>query len=121
MKASIRGSNLGFFKLKGHWREEGSEEVTPEPSLFVPGISLKRAHKLGNKFNQDAIVYSGPETKGKVALIFKSGTKQVIGKFHPQKIAQFYSSVRGKTFVFEGFEYVPQTAVEALIAVHHGR
>jgi hypothetical protein len=116
LKGAIRSANLGFFKMKGRWKEEGADEATAEPSLFVPGIPLKLAHKLGNKYDQDAIIYAGPETKGKVALIFKNKSKQVIGKFHPQAIAQAYSTVKGNTFTFECFEYIPQNHIETLIA-----
>lgn len=121
LKSAIRGADLGFFKLKGWWQEEGTDEATAEPSLFVPDIPLDLARKLGKKYDQDAIIYSGAETNGKVALIFKNGSKQVIGKFHPQAIAQAYSSVKGKTFTFEGFEYVKSSAVEAMIEMYHGR
>lgn len=116
LQNSIRSAGLGFFKLLGHWKEEGQDEATAEPSLFVPGISKELAHKLGNKFDQDAVVYSGPETEGNISLIFKSGSLQKIGKFSPSKVSQAYSSVKGKTFVFEGFEYIAQSYTETLIA-----
>ena len=115
LKGKIRGSGLGFFKLVGHWKEEGQEEATAEPSLFVPGISKQQAVGLGLSYNQDAVIYGGPETQGLVTLIFKGGGEQSIGKFHPGRIAQAYSSLRGKTFTFEGFEYPAQTFVEGLI------
>jgi hypothetical protein len=116
LKGAIRAAGLGFSKMKGHWREKGQPEATPEPSLFVSGISFKLAHKLGNKYDQDAVIYGGPETNDKVVLIHKSGSTQNIGKFHPQKIAQAYSSIKGKTFIFEGFEYIAQSFMETLIA-----
>ncbi len=115
LQGKIRGAGLGFFKLVGHWKEEGQEEATAEPSLFVPEISKALAEKLGAAYNQDAVIYGGSETQGLVTLIFKGGGEQSIGKFHPGRIAQAYSSLRGKTFTFEGFEYPAQTFVEGLI------
>lgn len=116
LQSALRGANLGFSKLLGHWKEEGQEEASAEPSLFVKGITKRLANKLGNRYNQDAILYAGPDTDGKVVLVFKNGSEITIGKFHPGKIAQAYSSVRGKTFTFEGFEYPAQSHVEMLIA-----
>lgn len=121
LEGKIRGAGLGFFKLVGHWKEEGQDKATAEPSLFVPGITKALATKLGNEFDQDAVIYGGPETQGLVTLIFKGGGEQSIGNFHPGKIVQAYSSLRGKTFTFEGFEYPAQTFVEGIIerAISH--
>jgi hypothetical protein len=104
LQSQIRSADLGFFKLVGHGQEEdeeGNVESVKEPSLFVPGISHSLAIKLMNQYNQFAIVYSGPETNDKISLIQKSGPNVDLGKFRPQKIAQFYSKVKGKSFVFE--------------------
>jgi hypothetical protein len=116
LEASVRSAGLGFFKLLGHWKEEGQEKATSEPSLFVPGASKALATKLGTKYNQDAVIYAGPDTNGKVTLVFRDGGEQNLGKFNPGKIAQAYSSLRGRTFTFEGWEYPAQTFVEGLIA-----
>jgi len=104
LQQQVRSANLGFFKLVGHGQEEdetGEVQSVKEPSLFVPGIDYNLAVKLMNEYNQFAIVYSGPETNGKVSLVEKGGKQTDLGKFKPQKIAQFYSKVKGKSFVFE--------------------
>ena len=116
LRNDIRSAGLGFFRLLGHWKQVGQDEVTAEPSLFVPGISKQLITKLSRKYDQDAVVWSGPETGGNVILIARGGSEQSIGKFHPGRIAQFYSSVRGGSFTFEGFEYPPQTSMQALLA-----
>ena len=88
----------------GHGQEEdedGKVQSVKEPSLFVPGIDYNLAVKLMNDYSQFAIVYSGPETNDKISLIEKGGKQTNLGKFKPQKIAQFYSKVKGKSFVFE--------------------
>ena len=62
LKKHIRSLGLGFTTLEGHYREKGQKETTPEPSLFIPGISKEQVTALGNKYNQDSVLYSGPET-----------------------------------------------------------
>jgi len=104
LQQQIRSADLGFFKLVGHGQEEdetGEVQTVKEPSLFVPDIDYGLAVRLMNQYNQFAIVYSGPETKGNVSLVEKDGKQTNLGKFKPQKIAQFYSKIKGKSFVFE--------------------
>jgi hypothetical protein len=128
LKTQIRNLGLGFNVLKGHWREcqdtTISYEECPEdqlvdavePSLFVSGIDLNNANKLGNSWEQDAIIYSGPETAGDVSLIFKDGSKLNLGKFSPNAISQAYSELKnGRTFKFEYVEWPTQGKTEALI------
>jgi hypothetical protein len=72
-----------------------------EESLFVPNISAKEIHNLGKKYEQDAVIFGGEQTKGNATLIFKDGKVENIGKFSPNKIQQAYSKLKGgKTFVF---------------------
>ena len=104
LQQQIRSADLGFFKLVGHGQEEdedGEVQSVKEPSLFVPGIDYKFAVKLMKEYNQFAIVFSGPETGDKIVLLEQNGKQTDLGKFKPQKIAQFYSKVKGKSFVFE--------------------
>lgn len=127
LMGDIRSLGLGAFKLRGRWRECQDPSIpyddcpqakmldVGEPSMGVVGIEKKQAARLGKKYDQDAIVYLGPETDGKAILIFKDGKELVIGAFKPQRIAQAYSKVKGKSFVFEGWEYPAQTHVEVLI------
>lgn len=113
LKSDIRSENLGFFEVEGHWRECQDPNVdykdcpdaklkdSIEVSLFVPGISRDTIAKLCKEYGQDAVVYSGPETEGKVVLIFKNGGTTVIGsKFEPNKVAQAYSVVKNRSFLF---------------------
>ena len=104
LQQQVRSADLGFFKLVGHGQEEdddGNVQSVKEPSIFVPGISYNLATKLMDEYKQFAIVFSGPETKDKISLVEKGGKKTDLGGFKPQKIAQFYSQVKGKSFVFE--------------------
>jgi len=112
LKNKIRSMNLGFIQLQGVGQEEDEEgKVTQvkEPSLFIPNIKQKQAQKLSDTYKQWGYIYSGPETNDKIVLISKEG-QQNIGAFHPQKIAQFFSKIKGKPFTFEGVE--PTTYME---------
>jgi len=124
LAGEVRSLGLGFFKLIGHWKECQDPTVdyakcppdqlqdTKEPALFVPGISLKDVKRLGAKYEQDAVVYGGPDTDGKVMLIPRGGSMSSLGSFSPNKIAQAYSRVRGRPFTFE---YVTQSWGESMI------
>ena len=50
----VRSQNLIFFDGVG---KDKDGAWTPEPSLFIIGIKLKRAISIGNKFQQNAIVF----------------------------------------------------------------
>lgn len=125
LQGEVRSLGLGFFKLRGHWKEcqdstipydECPKELlvdSEEPAIFVPGLALKDAKRLRAKYDQDAVVYAGPETKGMVALLTSSGLS-MLGSFSPNRISQAYSRLRGRPFVFE---YVAQSYSEKLIEV----
>lgn len=120
LEGTVRSLGLGFFKLKGHWMECKDPNIdyakcpnnmkvpVIEISLFVPNLTLKQALKLAKKYDQDSIVYQGPETKDKVELVSKNGSSiDKLGKFNPDAIGRAYSKVKGRTFTFEGFQWQP--------------
>ena len=122
LEGEVRSLGLGYFKLLGHWREcqvdvpydecpDDQLVDAKEPALFVPNIELKDMDRLRRKYDQDAVIYSGPETEDQVSLI-TGGSPRKLGKFSPGKIAQAYSQIRGRPFVFE---YVAQSWNENLI------
>lgn len=133
LKGAIRGKGHGFNVLVGHWQECQDPAVpyekcppdqlvdATEPSLFVTGITLEDAKDLGNSYEQDAIIFAGPETGGKVQLVFKDGGTMDIGSFSPMAIAQAYSELRGgkkkaaRHFRFEYVEWPTQGQTEALL------
>jgi hypothetical protein len=141
LKDFIRSRGLGYIQLRGHWQECQDPNVdydkcppeqmkdSIEPSLMVFKIDQKTATDLGKKFDQDAVVYAGPETGGMVKLFFKNGETMDLGTFNPMAIAQAYSEFRSKQdkalkkgalprverhFTFEGYSYPAQSFVEKL-------
>lgn len=134
LKKSIRNLGLGFVVVKGHWKECQDPNVSysdcpedqlvdaVEPSLFIPGITKEQAVKLGIvEHKQDAIVFAGPESNGRVILIFNDGNTMDIGDFKPQSMGQAFTELRkskqstGRYFKFEGVEYQAQNYIENLI------
>ena len=122
LEGEFRKIGVGGIKIIGHWREapEGMwfgrnvDEMDPaqlvdvvEESYFVPlpsHLGLNEFNKwvmeMVNRFSQDAAIFSDGAT---VFLIDKVGELTVVGKgVSVGKIQQAYSSLRGKTFVFEG-------------------
>ena len=113
LEADLRSKGYGFFKVEGHWQECQDSELnyiecppnklqdSVEVSLFVPHMKKDDAAALCKKYEQDAVIYGGEDTKGDAHLIFKNGSEDNIGKFQPGKVAQAYSKIKGgKTFVF---------------------
>lgn len=109
----LRGMGYGFFKVEGHWQECQNKDVaydkcpkdqlvdSTETSLFVPNIKKQEIHNLCKKYEQDAVVYGGEDTNKEANLIYKDGSMESVGKFHPNKVQQAYSKLKGdKTFVF---------------------
>ena len=113
LEAQIRAKKLGFFKVEGYWRECQDSDVayadcpqeklkdSIETTFFIPNISMKDVHKFGKQYNQDSVLYGGPETKGNAHLIWRDGSQDNVGKFHPNIIQQAYSKMKGgRTFGF---------------------
>jgi hypothetical protein len=114
LEAECRAKGLGFFKIDGHWRECQDASIkyedcpsdklvdSTEETLFIPGASKEFMTNIAKKYNQDAVVYGGKDTKGNAHLIFREGGDQNIGKFHPNQTAQAFSKFKNKekTFLF---------------------
>lgn len=111
----IRSQGLGFFEMEGHWQECQDKKVnyydcpkdqlvdSTEISLFVPNISIKQLHNLGNEFGQDSVLYGGEDTKRKGVLVYKNGRVENVGDMKPDNMQQAYSKMRntGKVFAFQ--------------------
>ena|SRR3990167_574389 len=102
----LKSNKLGYSLIKGHWSDTdpktNQKRIYDEPSLFVVGITFELAMKIMGQFNQQGILYAGPETDGEVTGISNTGERVKIGKFVPNKIADYFSELKGaRTFVFE--------------------
>ena len=101
----LKSQKLGFIPMVGHGQERdektGKIHVSSEPSFMIPGAGLHHAKHIMAMHNQTGVIYSGPETQGHVHLHLDDGGHLDLGKFHPGRVAQFYSKVKGKPFTFE--------------------
>jgi len=70
-----------------------------EPSLLIPDITYNDAITLMHHYNQDAIIYKGPQTKNKISIVYNNGKIEPLGTFKPKK-GQGYSTIKGKHFTF---------------------
>jgi hypothetical protein len=113
LETELRAKDLGFFKVEGRWRECQDSNIayadcptdklkdSIETTFFVPNIPKDDLHQFGNQYKQDSVLYGGPETKGNAFLIWKDGSHDDVGKFHPNTIQQAYSKMKGgRTFAF---------------------
>lgn len=114
LEKDLRGMNLGFFKVEGHWKECQDSEISwqecppdklkdsIEDSYFIPNIGEEQLLNLTKKYNQDAAVFGDKEKPGNAQLLFKNGSKEDIGTFHANKVSNAYSKMKGdRSFLFK--------------------
>ncbi len=126
IKADIRQYGFGYIRIDGVGQEEHDGEIKAvvEPSLFVKNVKKggepltsseefeRIMVEIAEKYNQWGIVLSHPD-KGTRLIALKDDNGNKISPnvdmefktFHPMKIAQFFSRLKGKTFTFEMFKY----------------
>lgn len=111
LAAEIKRAGYGYIFVDGHWVEDQGNNAsdTSEDSIFVIGNDDDNGKLKGfvrqwvKKYNQDAALFKD-EKSTDVALMFKDGKIEAIGRFNPGRIAQAYTKLRGRTggtFVFE--------------------
>ena len=126
LQADIRAAGFGFFRVEGHYIEgygSAVEKDVKEQSFLVIGEMGNDNGKLkgflkkwGAKYNQDSVFYKSFDNKGMLigtqskdedgnAVDFPGmGKEYMVGDFHPMKMGQFYSKMKGKPFVFESYQ-----------------
>ena len=122
LEADIRAQGLGFFKVEGHWRECQNNAVpyhkcpedqlvdATEDTFFIPNASKEFMKSIVKKYDQDSVIYGGPENKGNAHLIWRDGNEDNIGKMHPNTIGQAFSKFKDKsTFHFKKGRIPKQT------------
>ena len=64
-----------FHNLKSGWKDDQTGVWHDEKSLFVPHIKFETLHKLGKKYDQDAVLFKDPS--GTVGIYHKDGTAEM--------------------------------------------
>lgn len=115
LENDLRKLGLGFVHVDGMWRECKDRDIdyskcpddmkvpTEEKSYFVPNASKEAITKLGNKYQQDSVLFADEDTKkrGEATYISANGSEFNIGKFTAGKVSQGYSKMKGdKVFTF---------------------
>lgn len=129
LKSDLKKERLGYFPLKGMWKDKDSGEVYSEPSFFVPEISRDQIVKLGRKYDQDAVLYGESDKESDEASILIIGqSNNVLDNLGPNKsetlrvknVGDVYSKLQGHDFDFAesksfGLVSKPQSFSEALV------
>ena len=120
----IRSMGFGAIKLQGKYIQNfGTPEAVKnskfEISFLVVGNEnttykkmLEFAKKMGKKYNQDSVLVKPPGAEAGAILVGTNaasypglGKTEKLGKWHPNRVPEFYSKMRGGTFAFESFEF----------------
>lgn len=125
LESDIKDAGLEFAKLEGHYIEGYGSDSQKEPKREISflvfgedgddGGSLKSFIKgIGSKYNQDSVLYkqhdngnahligtSAKDEEGNEISYPGMGKEVSVGRFKPMRIGEFYSKMKGKTFVFE--------------------
>lgn len=135
LASDIRAAGFGYYKMEGHYIEgykTAKQNDVHEEVFFVIGDEGKDNGKLkgflkkwGAKYNQDSILYKQFDSKKAVLIGTQSkdedgnpvtfpgmGNESSVGEFHPMRMGEFYSKMKGKSFTFESYS-VQKTWFEA--------
>jgi len=136
LKSAVSSAGFGYVRIDGVGQEEdetGKVRSVKEPSLLVKNVKAggeplmdtkafeKFMVRLAHKYKQWGIVLHNPD-KGTRLIQTSDDGKPVnkvdmkMSKFSPMKTGQFFSSLKGKPFKFEGFKYAdkPQNHIHGM-------
>lgn len=121
LKSLLLTRGYGVTRMTGGFKEHGQENHTIEESLFVVNLKddptfFDNIVILGEKFNQDSILYKGKDDEVAFGVVTNNsddlapvGTKFPIGKLKSNVNAQFMSRIKNMGFAFTS-EDNPATA-----------
>jgi hypothetical protein len=122
-ESAVSGAAHGYVELNGMGMEKdektGKQYQAWEPSLWIHGIALPSVHSLASRYDQDAFIYSGPETGGAVTLC-GDGNHKTLGSFTPAEplsaaeIKRYWSEWRKRPFRVIQLRHPVQNNVEGL-------
>lgn len=115
LSASLQTRGFSFTKVMGHGKWCADESLTvaecpeellrqsAEPSFVVMDMTRKEVIEIMKKHGQNSVLYAGPDTGGKMHLLWANGSSEVAGggAFHAGRLAQYMSKVQGRPFTFE--------------------
>jgi len=104
----LKSHGYGYVYVEGSYIE-GDRKVK-EDSIFVIGMKNEDGNLKGllktliQEFDQEAFLYK-PVNNTNAYLIYANGTEVKLGEFHPNRISDYMTKLKGTngTFVFENF------------------
>lgn len=79
LKDVVRKMGYGFIELKGGYEEESG--IVEEKSLFIPSISKKELMDLGQKYEQDSVIFKDMNEFSLIGTNKFTGVGKVLANF----------------------------------------
>ena len=115
MANEFRKMGYGYFYVDGYWIENKGtslEQSVKEDTLFVIGdsndtdfIQKVSALAFNKEYQQEAVLFKTVDRK--IEVHFSNGKVEKLDGFHPNRIEDFYTKLRGGSggsYTFEGFQ-----------------
>lgn len=131
IRSELKRLKVGYRIAKGHWPElidgEKVNHIDDSTIVIMPSDEEEFLEKFSInvciKYNQDGVFFK--KSTGEVGIFDKHGNFEKIGnEFHPDKVSDYMTEIKGKSFVFEEIsDYVPQGIVSFIDAqkAHYSR
>ncbi len=131
LQNDLNHAGLRFIRLIGHYIEGFGSKAQKKPKKEISFLVFADNNKddkqleqfmkeLGEKYNQDSVIYKSYDNESATLIgtskhdedgnkIEFPGYKKEfeLGKFTLDKMGDFYSKMKGKSFVFESFIFKP--------------
>lgn len=116
IRSELKRLKVGYRIAKGHWPElidgEKVNHIDDSAIVIMPSDEEEFLEKFSinvcRKYNQDGVFFK--KSSGEVGIFDKHGNFEKIGnEFHPDKVSDYMTEIKGKSFVFEEIsDYIPQ-------------
>ena len=112
IRAELKHLKVGYRIAKGHIDDSTIVIMPSDEEEFLEKFSIN----VCRKYNQDGVFFK--KSTGEVGIFDKHGNFEKIGnEFHPNKVSDYMTEIKGKSFVFEEIsDYVPQGIVSFIDA-----
>jgi len=130
LQGDIRTHGFGFIPIEGSWTENAPEEAKLKDRFYLVIGNAKDSgnlkgflRKQGIQYRQEAFILK-PYGTEEAELHERSGRFTKIGRWHPGRVSEYYSMLRGKgrTFAFERVRFLkPDTFFSAYWSIFRGR
>ncbi len=122
---AVYAAGYGYVYVDGAWVETtaaGDKVAVQETSLVIRGSAKDNGRLKGylrkwmGEYDQEGVIFK-PEGETYVIVMTEYGPETRIGRFHPDKVAEMMTKLRGRgnrSFVFEG-AYTPMNWISRFL------